>query len=133
MAERARRGWEVTFTPEAGRWYATLGAEDATRIKAAFDELRVNGPALGRPFVDSVKGSRYHNMKELRSVGGNLRALFAFDRSRRAIVFVGGDKPNDWQGWYRRNIPIADRRYEQHNRGDGGGWGRGRRPDGRSR
>lgn len=51
-------------------------------------------------------------MKELRSSGGNLRALFAFDPRRRAVVLVGGDKTGDWSGWYKRNIPRADRRYD---------------------
>lgn len=47
-------------------------------------------------------------MKELRSFGGHLRALFAFDPKRRAIVLLGGDKRHNWTGWYERNIPIAD-------------------------
>jgi hypothetical protein len=53
-------------------------------------------------------------MKELRSFGGNLRALFIFDPKRRAIVLLGGDKTDDWTGWYGRNIPIADDRYDLH-------------------
>jgi len=53
-------------------------------------------------------------MKELRSFGGHLRALFAFDPKRRAIVLLGGDKRGDWTGWYERNIPIADDHYDEH-------------------
>jgi len=55
--------------------------------------LRDHGPALGRPLVDSVKGSRHKNMKELRpgSTGRTeVRVLFAFDPKRRAILLVGG-------------------------------------------
>ncbi len=100
--------------PQAERWYMRLGPRDAERIAAAFDELERRGPALGRPFADSIRGSRHHNMKELRSIGGNLRALFAFDSSRRAVVLVGGDKTGDWKGWYRRSIPRADALYDQH-------------------
>lgn len=101
-----------------------LSDEDANRIAASLDELGRRGPTLGRPFVDSVKGSRYHNMKELRSIGGNLRALFAFDPQRRAVVLMGGDKTGDWKGWYARNIPIADKLYERHLRSGGkeGPW-----------
>jgi hypothetical protein len=47
-------------------------------------------------------------------VGGSLRALFAFDPRRRAIVLVGGDKTNDWKGWYARNIRFADKLYATH-------------------
>ncbi len=51
-------------------------------------------------------------MKELRSVGGNLRALFCFDPRRTAIVLLGGDKTNHWAEWYDENIPIADDLYD---------------------
>lgn len=127
--------WNVQLTPEAERWYMALKPNDVNRIAAALDKLEEAGPALGRPFVDSVKGSRHHNMKELRSVGGHLRMLFAFDRQRTAIVLIGGDKTNDWKGWYARNIPRADRLYDRHlrNRGDDG-WpkaGRASGPRGR--
>ncbi len=108
------RRWEVAFTAEAERWFLGLRPEDANRVAASFDELERRGPALGRPFVDSIKGSRHRNMKELRSVGGQLRALFAFDPNRHAIVLLGGDKAGDWNGWYARNIPRADRLYDEH-------------------
>jgi hypothetical protein len=67
--------------------------------------------------VDRIEGSRHPNMKELRpgSTGRTeVRVLFAFDRRRRAILLVGGDKSKDWKGWYRANIPIADDRFEEH-------------------
>jgi hypothetical protein len=74
--------------------------------------------------VDSIKGSRHHNMKELRSIGGNLRALLAFDPNRRAVVLLGGDKTGDWKGWYERNVPLADKLYDRHLRalGKEGTW-----------
>jgi hypothetical protein len=72
------------------------------------------GPALGRPAVDTVKGSRHKNMKELRAFGGTIRALFAFDPRRRATVLIGGDKRDDWKGWYERNIPVADGLFDRH-------------------
>jgi hypothetical protein len=40
--------------------------------------------------------------------------LFAFDKKRKAILLVGGDKSADWTGWYTRNIPIADDRFDEH-------------------
>ena len=43
-----------------------------------------------------------------------MRALFAFDRLRRAIVLVGGDKRDDWTGWYKRNILLADDLLDAH-------------------
>lgn len=40
--------------------------------------------------------------------------LFAFDRTRKAILLVGGDKSDNWHGWYQLNIPIADQRFDEH-------------------
>ena len=57
-------------------------------------------------------GSRHPNLKELRA--GLMRALFAFDPLRQAIVLVGGDKRDDWTGWYERNIPLADDLLDAH-------------------
>jgi hypothetical protein len=113
-AETSKPRWEIQFTAEAERWYKALNVEDTSRITAAINRLERTGPTLGRPFVDSITGSRHHNMKELRSSGGHLRALFAFDPHRRAVVLMGGDKTGDWKGWYKRNIPRADRLYDQH-------------------
>jgi hypothetical protein len=109
-----RSVWEIEFTPQAEQWFMGLSAHDADQIAASFDHLERKGPALPRPRAASITGSRHHNMKELRSVGGHLRALFVFDPRRRAIVLLGGDKTNDWKGWYKRNIPIADKLYDNH-------------------
>ena len=54
-------------------------------------------------------------MKELRpgSTGRiEVRVLFAF--GRRAVLLVGGDKSDDWRGWYALNVPIADDRFGEH-------------------
>jgi hypothetical protein len=109
-----RRAWEIVVSPEARSWYMQLSQKDVNRVAKALDRLEVMGPATGRGYVDSIKGSRFHNMKELRSVGRNIRVLFAFDPNRRALLLVGGDKTNDWKGWYARNVPRADKIYEKH-------------------
>ena len=64
--------------------------------------------------MDSITGSRHSNMKELRSFGGHLRALFAFDPRRTAIVLLGGDKRGDGRGWYERSVPRADDLYDAY-------------------
>jgi transcriptional regulator with XRE-family HTH domain len=46
--------------------------------------------------------------------GSEQADAFAFDRRRRTILLVGGDKSKDWKDWYRANIPIADARFEEH-------------------
>ena len=106
--------WEIELTDEAVGWYEALSTKDQRSIAAAIDLLAEHGPGLGRPAVDSVKGSRHAGMKELRSFGGHLRALFVFDPRRTAIVLLGGDKTHDWRGWYRRNVPRADDLYDAY-------------------
>lgn len=112
--------WSVEFHPDCERWASGLSQSDAEALLAALHLLAERGPSLGRPLVDTVKGSSYPNMKELRpgSTGRTeIRVLFAFDRRRHAILLVGGDKSGDWAGWYRREIPVADARFEKHQLG----------------
>ena len=109
--------WSVEFHPACEAWADRLGQRDKEALLAAINVLRDRGPALGRPLVDTVEGSRHANMKELRpgSTGrSEIRVLFAFDIERQAILLVGGDKSTDWKGWYRTNISIADDRFDEH-------------------
>jgi hypothetical protein len=79
--------------------------------------LAADGPTLGRPLVDSVKGSAVKNLKELRpgSTGRTeIRILFVFDPRRQAVLLVAGDKSNDWKGWYPKAIKRAGRLYREH-------------------
>ena len=77
--------------------------------------MRKLGPALGRPRVDTLEGSSIKNMKELRIQykGEPWRILFAFDPKRQAILLVGGNKTGN-RRWYKENIPIAERRYQNY-------------------
>jgi hypothetical protein len=109
--------WSVEFHPECEQWADAFDQADAEALLAAVRILRDRGPALGRPLVDTVVASRHSNMKELRpgSTGRTeVRVLFAFDPTRRAILLVGGDKSGNWKDWYRRNIPVADDRFDEH-------------------
>ena len=104
--------WEVEYTDEFGTWWSSLQPEEQDRVAAAVELLEEAGPSLGRPLVDQIKGSKHPHMKELRP--GNMRALFAFDPSRTAILLLGGDKSGHWEGWYVEAIPEADRLYDEH-------------------
>lgn len=106
--------WTIEFAGDTEEWLLGLTDDDFDAIRPSIDELEERGPALGRPYVDGVRRSRHSNMKELRSFGGNLRVLFAFDRRRQAVLLIGGDKTNDWDGWYERNIPVADQLLDRY-------------------
>ncbi|MGH2530768.1 MAG: type II toxin-antitoxin system RelE/ParE family toxin [Thermomicrobiales bacterium] len=106
--------WEIEYTHQFGDWFEGLSRAEHEAVIGAVDEFEVTGPGLGRPYVDTIKGSRHANMKELRPRGGNLRILFAFDPRRAAILLIGGDKSGRWQRWYAEMIPIADDLYDEH-------------------
>ncbi|MAW81244.1 MAG: addiction module toxin RelE [Parvularcula sp.] len=75
------------------------------------------GPAAGRPRVDTVKGSKHANMKELRfeADDGVWRAAFAFDPKREAVILVAADKSGgNEKKFYKRLIKTADERFDQH-------------------
>jgi predicted XRE-type DNA-binding protein len=98
-------------------WLAGLDDRSHELVIAALELLAERGPLLGRPLVDTVNSSRHNNMKELRpgSAGRTeLRALFAFDPQRAAIMLVAGDKQGQWKRWYDQNIPIADDLFDTH-------------------
>ncbi|WP_199516846.1 type II toxin-antitoxin system RelE/ParE family toxin [Nucisporomicrobium flavum] len=112
--------WEVRLHPEVEAWFLDLCRSDpetADLVSEAIDVLTDQGPALGRPLVDRLKGSIYHNMKELRpgSAGTTeVRMIFAFDPVREAVFLVAGDKSGRWQAWYREAIGLADARFAEH-------------------
>ncbi|MFC0546979.1 type II toxin-antitoxin system RelE/ParE family toxin [Kutzneria chonburiensis] len=112
--------WDVELVDEVDAWLLALARSDpntANQVEAAIDMLAEGGPGLGRPLVDRIKGSTVHNLKELRpgSRGASeIRILFVFDPGRRAILLVAGDKAGDWSGWYRKAVPLAERRYAVH-------------------
>lgn len=104
--------WNVEGTSEFEEWYRSLDADEQVALPGSIALLEDHGPALGRPHADTVRDSRFPNMKELRTQAGGhpLRTFFAFDRRRSAILLIGGDKTGDPR-FYERMVPIADRLY----------------------
>ena len=107
--------WLIVFDPDFRIWFyqQEQGFQDETF--ALLGVLTEFGPKLGRPRVDTLEGSSFKNMKELRIQyqGNPWRILFAFDPRRQAILLVGGNK-SDNKRWYKKNIPIADKRYAKY-------------------
>lgn len=104
--------WEVEITDEFDSWWEQLTELEQESLVSLVEKLQERGPALPRPLADTVEGSRHSNMKELRSLGGNIRVLFAFDPRRTAILLIGGDKTGRWKKWYTEMIPVADELYD---------------------
>jgi hypothetical protein len=86
-------------------------------VNQAILVLERDGPAEGRPLVDTVTASRIANMKELRppSAGrSEVRILLVFDPWRSAVLLVAGDKSGRWSQWYRTAIPQAEQLYDDY-------------------
>lgn len=109
--------WTVAFAPEFEPELLALPAEVRVELLAQARVLEQFGPTAGRRRVDTLKGSKHPNMKELRfdAGGGVWRVAFAFDPQRQAIVLVAGDKSGQSERiFYRRLIAKADTRFVAH-------------------
>ncbi len=109
-------------------WTVEIGDEFEPEFDALHEDVRIEilaltcllaqfGPQLKRPRADTLKGSRYANMKELRFgvADGEWRVAFAFDMKRKAILLVAGDKSGvSEKQFYRELIRKADDRFGAH-------------------
>jgi len=108
--------WSIEQTETFEDWYYSLDDADRENVLASMLLLQEKGPMLSRPHADTVNGSRYPNMKELRiqSQGKPFRAFFAFDPNRTGVLLCAGDKGGNEKRFYDEMIPIADREYAAH-------------------
>ena len=109
--------WNVLFHDAFDAEFSNLKEDLQDELLAHARLLAEFCPNLGRPTVDTLKGSRHTNMKGLRFAwnGQVWRVAFAFDPQRQAILLVGGDKGGaDLRRFYKRLINVADARYDEH-------------------
>jgi len=109
--------WTVLFHDDFDAEFQALQEGLQDELLAHANLLAEFGPNLGRPTVDTLKGSEHANMKELRFAwsGQVWRVAFAFDPKRQAILLVGGDKGGaDQRRFYKRLLVLADSRYNDH-------------------
>lgn len=109
--------WAVGFAEEFKVEFDTFSEQVQDELLLNARLLEEFGPQLGRPHVDTLNGSNYANMKELRfkADDGVWRVAFAFDPKRNAILLVAGDKSGTSPArFYKHLIEKADRRYNAH-------------------
>jgi hypothetical protein len=105
--------WEVVTVECFDDWFLGLNAAEQQDVLAAIFVLEQFGPGLGRPYVDSLKGTdKVKNLKELRvqHKGKPFRLFFAFDPRRQAVMLCGGDKSGN-KHFYEMMISIAEREF----------------------
>ena len=108
--------WDVVTTDRFDEWFEKMDDTDRANIIAGMLLLQEKGSSLSRPYADTVEGSKFPNMKELRvqSKGQPLRAFFAFDPKRKAVLLCAGDKTGNEKRFYKIMIPLADKEYQIH-------------------
>jgi hypothetical protein len=107
--------WEVEVSNEFLEWYDALNVDEWESVNSVVGKLEQFGPTLGRPYVDTLIGSKYPNMKELwvQHQGRPNRILFMFDPRRNAYLILGGDKTGN-ANWYTDAMRRAEAIYGQH-------------------
>ncbi|MCI5108557.1 MAG: type II toxin-antitoxin system RelE/ParE family toxin [Candidatus Pacebacteria bacterium] len=107
--------WEVLFVDYFEKWISGESDDVQTEVVASVELLKDLGPQLGRPYADTLRGSKYRNLKELRVQvhGDPYRVLYIFDVKRRAILLLGGNKKGN-DRWYKQQIPLAEKLYEEY-------------------
>ena len=109
--------WSIEYDDDFDEEISACADAVQVKLAAMAKVLEMFGPQLGRPLVDSLKGSRHGNMKELRFKVGKeaWRVAFAFDPERKAILLAGGGKQGiSERSFYAELIRIADQRFDRH-------------------
>ena len=109
--------WIVEFDREFEREFDQLPPAVQDELLAQAKVVEFFGPSARRPRVDTLKGSKYPNMKELRfdADGGTWRVAFAFDPERQAVLLIAGNKSGvSEKRFYKQLIRIADKRFNAH-------------------
>jgi hypothetical protein len=109
--------WIVRFEDEFEQEFLALEEEVQDELLAVARLLAEHGPQLGRPYVDTLKGSKHTTMKELRfdAMRRVWRVACAFDPRRQGILLVAGDKSGVSQHrFYKQLIAKADKRFAAH-------------------
>lgn len=109
--------WTVRFHDEFEPEFDRLPVEVQDEMLAEAGFLELFGPLTGRPHVDTLHGSKYANMKELRfeATNNEWRVAFAFDPKQNAILLIAGGKAGvSEKKFYKALIARADQRFERH-------------------
>lgn len=112
--------WNVKQSEEFQKWFDGADAVLRADILKNVELIKQMGPALGRPNVDTIKGSSIVNLKELRFKSGHqgnqvIRIFFVFDPDRNAVLLIGGDKAGSGdKTFYNTMIDQSEKIYLQY-------------------
>lgn len=92
--------WKVEFHEEFLPEFQEFSGPVRRQVYSLIETLAMFGPQLGRPHVDTLKGSKQPNLKELRlrADSGAWRVAFAFDANAAGNL----------AGWWRQVWGFAE-------------------------
>lgn len=109
--------WNVDFSDEYSDWFDTLDRDCKIAVLQRIDLLKEFGPQLPRPYSDVLHGTKYVNLKELRTKTEKhiLRISYIFDKERKAFLLIGGDKKGKVEkDFYKELIRISENLVEKY-------------------
>jgi hypothetical protein len=109
--------WCITTADQFDDWFNSLDDKNQEDVLAILYLLEELGPLLSRPHADTLNGSQFPNMKELRvqSKGDPLRIFYAFDPERKAVLLCAGNKKGyKEKKFYNDMITLADQVFSEH-------------------
>jgi hypothetical protein len=104
-------------TVEYLEWFTAQEPPVREAVRAYVKLLLEKGPSLGRPYVDTLKGSKEANLKELRvqAQGRKYRIVFIFTGERVCLLLTGDVKGgSEDKRFYKKLIARAEALYEEY-------------------
>ncbi|MDE2135415.1 MAG: type II toxin-antitoxin system RelE/ParE family toxin [Alphaproteobacteria bacterium] len=114
---KPEKEWDVVFDKAFQSEFDEYDETVQDKILARAGLLQQFGPNLPRPYADTLVGSKFTNMKELRAPVGKQvwRVAYAFDPVRRAILLCAGNKEGgNSKKFYAELIATADERFGKY-------------------
>ncbi len=108
--------WNIKQTEEFQDWFDEADDVLQDDIVEHIEILKQFGPNLGRPYVDTLKGSKLKNLKELRFNSGDkvIKVFFVFDPERSAVLLIGGNKAGSGnKKFYDLMIALSEKIYRK--------------------
>jgi hypothetical protein len=107
--------WEIITSESYDTWFQAQTEDDKAVIRSKAYLLSELGPNLGRPYADTLRGSKkLANLKELRAKTDDhvFRVAYIFDPERKGLLLIGGDKKGKNQKkFYKDLISEAEQIY----------------------
>ncbi len=109
--------YKIIYSDVFEKCWDKLSETEQIDVRAVIKMLKAIGVNLGFPYSSKINHTplKTKHMRELRikHKGKPYRILYAFDPKQQAVLLLGGDKTGD-KRWYIKNVPLADKIYQEY-------------------